>query len=542
MIRCIRLHGAVCVFWLLVLAGIVSAAARNGRAMDSSAAQQTQAQAKREQLRVEAQKTHAQVNALLTQVLTAVKTNTHPAPNVVEAAAAALENNKQNALAYDDRQRADYMLLQAWTGYFQGNLQEALSWSMRACKQDEGSQDAWISQALFSMLAGRRPPLPRIEKPALETEQQRMRPERTRPQRRNMNANMEAAQPEYRPEPYSNKGILDFDLPAVRAEFFREKFERFECKTTTGQSVEYVPSQDMLCAFFWQSAESVADVNTPGVIAAAEVIDMGYDAGSGQGAGIDLQRQYFTKLMNSCESAPSVKFLQIDMIRPRNLQKLDLSKYDDKGIPSVIAALPESNAQRFACDASTPFMMVIDKSGSVKYSGPAAGFMPAFILTETSGQPISLASQTDSGQVDEMGLSPFGEMAPAGLPGADPNAPKSDPNRPVSSGRAPSNATPSSSASAASASSAPAKSEYDFPMDEAQQQVEAENLLRMGQLKIEESVKIRGSNPRDGIEACRQVLARYPNTPYATQAQMLLRRVPQRYKEEYKITDKELGL
>jgi hypothetical protein len=34
----------------------------------------------------------------------------------------------------------------------------------------------------------------------------------------------------------------------------------------------------------------------------------------------------------------------------------------------------------------------------------------------------------------------------------------------------------------------------------------------------------------------------YPNTKYAQQAQMLLRNVPQEHRQQYNLTDQELGL
>lgn len=73
-------------------------------------------------------------------------------------------------------------------------------------------------------------------------------------------------------------------------------------------------------------------------------------------------------------------------------------------------------------------------------------------------------------------------------------------------------------------------------------QVRAENLLRIAQLHIEQSRKIRADNPKEGIAAARGVLAKYPNTEYAHKARELLRRVPDRWKTRHNITDEELGL
>ena len=73
-------------------------------------------------------------------------------------------------------------------------------------------------------------------------------------------------------------------------------------------------------------------------------------------------------------------------------------------------------------------------------------------------------------------------------------------------------------------------------------QIIAQNLLRQGQLYIEISQKLPMEDPGEGIEACRKILAEYGDTEYAEQAITLLRKVPERYKKDYEITDEELGL
>lgn len=511
---------------VLILGSYSGAASRGGgRVLGSEANPANSQPSRREQMRLEAQATHQQIKDLLTEVLGAACKNERPSDALLEKSQVALEENKQNALAYDEKQRADYMLLQAWAGYYQESLPEALNWSMRACKQDEASQDAWNSQAVFNMLSGKRPLEPKLEKPKPEMDLRRsMNP---RPRR---NTNVEVQK--YDPEPYSVKGVLDFDLPAVRSEMFRERFERMQCTTTSGRTVEYVPGRDIFCALFYQSAASVEDndpngtgTNGPQTPANGASMLQGYTDDS-QTVDIDTQRQYFLNLMRGCREARTIKFLQVDTIRPKDLSTLSLGSYDNNGIGTVVAAAPQCNAKRLACDASKPFMMVVDKDGSVKYAGPAAGFAPAFILTGISGQAISLQNSTTGNLHGDMGMSPFGRQ-PYMLQNfnMDPNAPAADPNRPQA-GRGPERmqAVPGM--------------ESDFPGQELMDEYDAQKLLQMAQMKIEQSRKL--GNPRDGIAAARKVIEKYPNTPEAQKAKELLRRVPDRYKKEYGITEEEL--
>jgi hypothetical protein len=512
--NCYRTTVIAIVSVFVVFSASAEAASRNSRTpagqTDPAGTQPT----RREQMRLEAQATHQQIKDLLTEVLGAAVKNERPADSLLQKCEAALEDNKQNALAYDEKQRADYMLLQAWTGYYQGNLPEALNWSMRACKQDEASQDAWISQAVFNMLSGKRPLEPRIEKPKLETDMRRtMNP---RPRRNN--------QPEvqkYEPEPYSVKGVFDFDLPAVRSEMFRERFERMECRTTSGKTVEYVPGRDLLCALFYQSEGSSADSdpNRPGANGSQNVMGefqmQGYTASGA--VDIDSQRQYFLNVMKSCKDAGTIKFLQVDTIRPKDLANVSLSSYDAKGIATVIPASPESNAKQLVCDASDPFMMIVDKDGTVKYAGPAMGFVPAFILTEISGQPVSLGASGDGG----MGMPLYGEQS-SELMEMYQNTPAADPNQPQANRQ-----TGQSQAV-----------REDFPGQDLIDEVSAQKLLQEAQMDIEQSRKL--GDPKQGIAAARRVIELYPNTPEAQQAKELLRIVPPKYKDKYGITPEEL--
>lgn len=505
---------------LIVLSQFAWSATRAVRTTEGTNAP-SPAVAAKEQLRKEAQQSHKGVKDLLTQVLGIVQANQRPSGELVEQCRAALETNKQNALAYEDAQRADYMLLYAWTGFFEGNMVDAVNWSLKACRQYEPGQDAWISQAFFNMLSGKRPIEPRIEKPTPEP--QRSRQVTYRPRR-----NAEVAVAETKPEPYSEKGVLDFDLFALRPEFFRERYERLECVSTSGQTVQYVPGQNWMCLFFYQTQQQQPVQAAPEQTGDLQGVPMNMaltvpETADAPLLGLEPQREYFTKLMEACGDIESIKFWQVDTVRPKDLQSLQISDSANSQIPTLVPSDPKSNARQLACDGGNPFMMIVDKEGTVRYAGPAGYFMPAMILSETTGENIAL-QQTTSGDLFS--------QSNVWTSTSDPNLPAVDPN-------APQTAAPQTTAPAPSS---PFGSEQDMPFEETEQQLSAENLLRMAQLKIEESRTVRGSNPGEGIKACRQILEKYPDTPYAQQARELLRRVPARYKESYNITDEELGL
>jgi hypothetical protein len=47
---------------------------------------------------------------------------------------------------------------------------------------------------------------------------------------------------------------------------------------------------------------------------------------------------------------------------------------------------------------------------------------------------------------------------------------------------------------------------------------------------------------KKGVDMCRNIMRKYPDTKYAEEARKLLRKVPERHKERYNITDEETGL
>ena len=522
---------AVIYLFLAVLAmtSTVSAGENNSRQGRTS-----KKDLRKEQMRQEASKSFPELNNTLTTILKKVAKNQQPEAQTIERACQLLEGNKRNGWAYDDKQKAAYMLLQAWTGFYQDNPVDAVRWSMRACKTNEASQDAWISQALFCVLNDKRPMKPRQKRP--------------RPNRRRPRHTVDQAEFQSQPKPFSEKGVLEFDLMELRDKVVRQPFGRLKFQAADHSQIEFAPGGDILCILFWQDDNKPADTvdesekanrkqdETP---AFDPAMGMGMELGaapSPDSAKTDLkaQRKYFQILMEACQDTSKVKFLQINTTRPGNPQGSLNELPDSSGepIPTVVAAQPNSGAEQFVgWKAEKPFMMIVGDEGRVKYAGTAADFMPAFILTALTGVEIDLDKQEQPVAPEQRGgpmpdeRMEFPPMLMPGMPGMPPaKAPKpSEPNAPAREQRP------------------AAKQPPDFPTQSVEDQLRAENLLRAAQMHIEESRKLRAKNPRKGIEAARQVLKEFPGTPFAQQARELLRRVPDRWKKQHNITDEELG-
>ena len=505
------------------------------------------AEQRRELMQQQAQSTAMEIDRTLRDFLELTNKNQRPQDAQIQQAAALLEDSKQYAAAFDDKQKAQFMLLQSWTYFYQKNTLQAFNWSSRSSKANEASKDAWNSQALFSMLMSRSPRVPRVDQPDTTSQTRRTSSRRRR--------NVEPTSSTVTVQPYSQQGVLDCDLFGLNTRIVKEELGRVELYTASGEKFEYKPGTDTLCALFWQDVpispgdaddmqqqlqsasqglvnQAIRGIDPRMQRGAREMVNgmtpgMAGDMLSAATVDIETQRSYVESLREACADRPNVKFVQINVFDPPQPEALNaLSDFSQEAIPVVIAAAPDSNGRQFLdWDWEQPYMVIVDVEGKVKYAGTADGFMPAFILTEVTGIPIDLDKQQQAGQ-DRM-QTPDMRMQMLRNTGRDPNQP-ADPNQPIvynelTSGRV-----------------VPGRPPDVTPLS-LEDEVQAEKLLQSAQMHIEESRKLRAKNPRQGIEDARKVLQQYPNTTYADQARELLRRVPDRWRRPYNITDEELG-
>jgi hypothetical protein len=497
--------------------------------------------ARKQQMEQEAQAMASVVQKALTDLLEPVPQNQRPSQDLIQKSQLVLENTKRYFPGFEDKPKAQFMLLQAWTAFYQGDSEQALNWSIRACRTDEASQDTWISQAAFGLLNGRPPAIPRIKKPRPEP-----KPERAMARRPRRNETVVRA----KPQPYSEKGILEFDLLGLNIRMFREQFEKMEFQTTAGEKIAYTPGTDTLCMLFWedipvmpagtehsqqQPANGVQDEVQKAIqeamqqavpeMAEGMSMDSGDVYGNSQKTGIQSQRHYFEVLMNACKDVPEIKFLQINTFKPSLPEAVNVLPDDSQGpIPTVIAAAPQSNAQQFAgLPMAKPFMVIVDKEGGVRYAGTAADFVPAFILTGLTGVEIDLAKQSQTEVYPEEMMDPMMMEMPAGRDAIDPNRPASDPNNPVADPNAPARNT----------NRPPTSEELSIEYQAGKDLEYAEFYINAARKKFQ--------TYKQGVDMCREIIRKYPGTKYEHEARLLLRRVPEDKRGTYNIMDEELG-
>lgn len=495
-----------------------------------------------EELRQEAGKKIPEIEQALEQCLKKVNVNQRPDDAFISSAKLILEDSKKFAPVFDDTQKSKFMLLQSWTEFFDAKMRGAVNWSSRACRADLSYQDAWISQALFSLL-NKKKPMERRAQPNRSKDQQRRRTESGR--RRNRDQEDQTAQ--IKTElPRLNPGVLEYDPETLRKDMYKLKFSRLSLKDIDGQQITFVPGQSALCVFFWQ-VEEASDTDQQAQIAGRENavrkdnLRDAFSVSLDPKYSIENQTDFFNWLYTACKDHEGITCVQINTNRldtARKLfQELPGNTSQQTVAPLIFAADPDSGAESYQnLDTTSPFMIVADDQGDVIYAGIASHFMPAFIITELTGIEIDLEKKQTKSNTNNNRLTdyvipalprPRMQQAKRSSRAADPNISVSEPNTPAKPG------------SSRIASRESQQKPGVAPMS-AEDQVRAQHLLTTAELDIEKSRKSLG-NPREGIEAARQVIREFPNTEFAQRARELLRRVPDRWKRINSITDKELG-
>jgi hypothetical protein len=140
----------------------------------------------------------------------------------------------------------------------------------------------------------------------------------------------------------------------------------------------------------------------------------------------------------------------------------------------------------------TAILLIADTTGSVRYAGPAEGFLAPLVIHN---------------------LAPKSQM---------PEKRKTLSAKPIKK----------EPAQAARTKTKKVQDEEDYFDPQAEKLLaNAKGFIKIG----------RFTTYKKGINMCRQVINDYPNTKYEQQAREILRRVPERHRKKYRITDADLG-
>jgi hypothetical protein len=431
----------------------------------------------------------------LDEMLRLVNEGKKPSKDDIAGVESLLQQNKKNLLRFDAQGKMKYSMLSAWTTYFAGNTDGAVQAAAAGLAAVPDNADMKATYAAMAVSSAKYPMLGKLAvKPVPTT--------RKKPK----NSEME----EPKEKEATSAGTLSFDTQALRPQAVGKKMGVMDGNFNCIGGATFSPKSDLLCVLAWRSV----DVPKPkaAVTTATPIVEE--EATSSEKSTSSNPDSAFGALMVEYTGCDKVSFVGVnldDATASYNAMK----EVAAKGWfwPQIMAMEPSNKAfsELAKYDVSKPTMAIVTKDGTIAYMGSPAGFLPKMVLAKATG---------DYAPKLFVPAKPIGAMDPNARKGPRPMDPNmrgrrvADPNAKVTG-----------------------------DLDEALQtgsELKAEELYNNAKsfLKGSRTTKLTAG---PGVQACRQILQQYPNTPYAAKARELLAQLPDELKTRYNITPAEMG-
>ena len=507
-------------------------------------------------------------------ILRLVNEQQTPDATLLARAKTALDQSLKHTKVFDEQLQCLQHLLGAWLTYYQGDVRSAALRGVAAYKADPMNHDAYVTQAALAILTDRPPVVvaPRTNRPTTEEETRREEAAARRAAMRGTNTRPEQALS----YPVASVNLLSFDVDALRVKLLGKQLAAMQVECVNSTTFAYEPGRDTLCLMFWQlrSAGSSSEPNNvpPGAAPGMPIPqpqqgmpqmqpmpgpggpgyqgDMGGYRGGGMpgrdpysyGGGYSQLDPYGRPMMMAGVARPQGT-LESEMaafgrifamaVEQRGVKLLAVNKDEPARRKEVVAEILRNpwpwahvvannplaaNADFGSLDARRPILVIAGPTGAVKYAGPAEGFVAPMVLKH-----LLVASA--------MGTTP-----PQQPQTAQPQPPAQPKTNPLTS-LLPKPASPTAPPAAAAGDDASMDDLLENPdqYDAAKQLEYARGLFipagRKGPL-----------TSKQGVEICRRIIQKWPNTTYADEARQLLRQVPENERIRYGITNEEMGL
>jgi len=534
-----RIYLVLVVFCLSFLIADVSYGARPERRPASRPGRPERERPQRQGRQTNAQDASAagrDIDKALLDVLDVVNQGKKPTAQITKSAEQVLQKARKFAKQFDESATCQYYMLNSWLSYFQNELPKAAQASLKAYRKDPKNNDARCTHAAMAILTDKKPQIltGRKKKPVARSSRRDSRPygDGSRPGGRDY------------PEPggypgmmggrSSSGNVLDFDADAVRTEMIGMEIGALELNCLNGTKLSYNPAEAELCILFWrQFLEDPGepngepnDVSGSGARPSSPVISpmmmMRMESAGGRMGGPDgeemfgrnnntdpfsLQMTGFSQLFSSQLTNSRMKFVAINTDPYENKYRV-MNKLFENPWPwaHVMANDPSSGASQFgSLDFRKPVVAIVSGNGRVKYAGPATGFLAPLVLSHVSTADTTAASSSRLPVVLESGTT--------------------------------------------TAQSPPVVSQQQMPGQEPEENLlenpqyyQAAKLLEYARTLFIPAGRKTILTSKKGVEICREIINTYPETKYADEARMLLRRVPEHERKRYKVTNEEMGL
>ncbi len=468
------------------------------------------------------------IETSLREILTAVNEGREASSAQVDVAQSTLQQAQRYIRDFEEGEQADFFMLTAWVKYYQGDLNRAAQAAGRALQIDPENND--VKSTYIAMAVMNDESLEMMAKQQKRTEMLKKRGKYTAGKAK------------------SSSKSLDFQADYVIADVIGKKIPRTRLHCLNSATLEINPAEKHYCVLLWQykpamteeekqeekdkgpsdpcdlprpreRAPQPAPAPMPGMPGMGPDMpggpgDMPYPGGSRAAREIDdfdiedMQEQidqfakwYIYDFMN-----PNLSFFALNNDSYENrTEVLKLMMEIAMPWPTVMLNAPENQDLELSNIEMPPFsagLAIVNKKGMIIYAGPATGQIPNLILQDLVVLGSDLAAENQ-----------VADQSPDKTEVADSQGAQEQPAQPQE-------------AFDPDAGMAP-EEKFD-----AEKKVNtATQLIKAG----------RFTGYKRGIDLCREVMEKWPNSTYAQQARQLLNQIPERYHKRYGITDEELG-
>lgn len=533
----------------------------------------------------------------LVEMLNLVNQGRRPNKKKLASTQEVIQESRKYLKQFQGNMACQFLMLNAWTDYFDAGAEKALSPANQAYRKDRANNDAHATQAAIAVLAGKKPLVIRPQRQQSQANEAatgrrgagRMgRGATTGRQTRGRSRGQDTPSGRGRgrggmgPDAgygagaagtysgtVSSGSILNLDADNIKADWLGRKIGPFSLNCLNGTTFAYNPAEANLCILFWklaaadlgdyagsangdpngptQTRQWVAPVRQPqppsyetspgrmgrpgrhGDRFAARRNLFG-DAEAARSGPVSMQIAALGNLFNSKFQNPEVKFVGINTNHPRTAPAV-VARLLQSPAPWAQAILDKATATSAFNDldiakvtSAQPILAIVDKTGTVRYAGPAAGFLAPMVIDDLLG------SKTVSGVADD----------PQPIDSAGSQAAEQIPETVTAAPAEPSQETSDTVPQATE--SVPAQIQPTQDTEITAEDFQAQKLLAYAQGLFIPAGRKKFLTSKMGVDLCRRIINEYSNTTYADEARKLLRTVPPHEQKRYNITNEEMGL
>ena len=504
------------------------------------------AQEKKQQLQQEASTSSAELSTKYQEILSYVNSAQAPSdPNLKEFLKIAAKNRKYLPV-FNDSQKSTYLAFSAWVFYFDNKLDKAIKQAASAQKVSPKNQNSIKTRFALSLLY-------KDYTSVIESLSEQSLNNRPRPQ---------TAKTEEQPYQQGIEPDIQLDVNAVRIAMLGKVLD-FHPEPLEANQPSWQSAGRLVCALLWKldanELDSFAplevtkpveinepnappsDENTPAPQPVLETMpEQQYQAKQ------MTEFEVFSKLQNQFSQNKKIVLTGInlnDLTKTKNLANW-LSKNPQAWQTFVLSAEQQEKMFLSLGDGfDKPVFLIVAPDSTIRYAGSVEGFLPQMVIHNIMQNPQEFAPK-DSNEPNQ----PFAEpnlpaVEPVRHIPAEPNKlriapalPATDVNKTVINTQRP------QTAPAPNTVPPQAKLQQNVDGFSAADDYHAEELLSFARQYLQIGNKLPSHRYKDPINWCREVMKDYPNTKYAQEAQMLLRNVPKEHRQQYNLTDEELGI